>query len=102
MRRIRTLPLITALAVIALATGAMNVLANGNDGNDGNNGNGGNNQIRAVPWIFVGTAAQRSAVRLQRAAGSSLQRGWVAWACLTTVGQMACLPRATIRTSAFF
>lgn len=55
MRRFRRLPFITALAVIALTAGPMNVLANHNEGNDGNDGN---NQLRAVPWIFVGTAAQ--------------------------------------------
>ncbi len=76
MRRFRSLPLITALAVIALTTGPMNVLAGRGDGNDGNSansgnsgnsGNDGNNQLRAVPWIFVGTTAQGCA-----AAGSRI------------------------------
>jgi hypothetical protein len=52
MRRFRSLPFITALAVIALAAGPMMVLANHDEDDEGNN------QLRAVPWIFVGTAAQ--------------------------------------------
>ena len=52
MRRFRGLPFISVLAVIALITGSMGVLAKEDEGN------GGNNHLRAVPWIFVGTAAQ--------------------------------------------
>jgi hypothetical protein len=46
MRRFGRLPFIAVLSLIALTAGAMNVLADGSS------------QIRAVPWTFVGSAAQ--------------------------------------------
>ncbi len=58
MRRFRSLSIIPVLAAIVLTIGSMTALANGNDGRDGRGGDDGNHQLRAVPWVFVGTAAQ--------------------------------------------
>lgn len=52
MRRFRGLPVVAILSTIVLAAAPISALARGDGGDDGNN------RLRAVPWVFVGSAAQ--------------------------------------------